>query len=526
MNPSVQAQIRVITSSAEVAMLQWTCRLRVALERSGFKAVDLENASIPECLTEAEFDAPNGVFPSEFRWEALQSCYRDRDSDTAGKVTPDGRVDFDVLWLSPTVFICSLSFERLVNEYLSNDCTFELFLREGEAEKIYQFAVYSLSSLLPGELDEPSLLPFQFLQHVTALLPANYFDEIRIYRSDRDRCPIGHLLQFLAIVPNGCATTTDGGTRFAFEGVGCTFSEDELQAVFSHPFHPSVKLGFGYHLFDESVPMIEMLKQATHLRSIEIPEQLFGPLVHQIYHEGPYVDLSVRSSNLTMRGISYLNGDHLTPSLLDTIATIHDVDDICVRTTVSGTAAQQRVLEYCICPFVDGSLKSRSLRIHLLGDEHVRLHKDEVKAWAAALSVSCKSKELRMFNVCFCPSANQPPQKLDKVKLWDAEIFPSLVLNYCGEKLMRPLEGKILSAAIKSVNQGLIYRKTTRHDPFDMRIANAGLIYALLRIKAGETQGAGDWHDVFSRLDQDSSSSLCEESTLSGRKRPVQSLQE
>jgi hypothetical protein len=525
MNPSVQAQIHVITSTAEVVMLQWTCRLRVALERSGFRAIDLENNSRPECLTEAEFVAPNGGFPSDFRWGALQSCYRDRESDTAGKVTPDGRVDFDILWLSPTVFICSLEFERQ-GDYLPNDCQIAIGLNVENDEKIFQFNAYSLSSLFPGELDEPSLLPFQFLQHVTALLPVNYFDEILLFRLCRHRCPIDHMLQFLAIVPSdgdmARAASADCGTEFIFDCEGCTFTVDELKAVFSHPFHPSVKLGFGCHPFDESVPMIEMLKLSMHLRSIDIPEHLFGMFLH----EGPRVNFSVRSSNLTMHGTSALNGDNCTPTLLGTIATIHDVGDICLRGEPCGTAAQKLVLECCIRPFVNGSLKSKSLRVHLVGDEGVRLHESEIKEWAAALSVSCKSKELQKFNVCFYPAPNHRPRKLDKVKQWDAEIMPSLVLNYCGENLTRPLEGKILPVSVKAINQGMVYHKTTGHDPFDMRIANAGLIYALLRTKAGETQGVGDWHDVFSRLAQDASGPLCKKCTFSGSKRPAQSLQE
>jgi hypothetical protein len=501
-------------------MLQRTCRLQEALERSRFHAVDPRDLSIPGRFTEAELVAPNAVFPSAFRWEALQSCYRDHSPDAHGK--------FDVLWLSPTVFICSLEFEYYIGQdivFVPRDCMVVLVLKEGNAEKKLKFKAYTLSSLFPGESDESSLLPFQFLQHVTEFLPANYFSEIGLLRESRDRCPIGHMLQFLSVVPNddfNCATSAGGGTHFVLNcSGGFRFTEDELQAVLSHPFHPSVKLGFGSHLFDESVPMIEMLKQATYLRSIEIPEQLYGPVLNQSYLEGPRVNFSVRASNLTMHGTSYLNGDNLAPSPLGIIATIHDVDDVCLRGKPCGTAAHQLVLECCIRAIVDGSLKSKSLRVHLIGDEGVRLHESEIKEWAAALSVSCQSKELQKFNVCFYPAPNHRPRKLDKVKQWDAEIVPSLVLNYCGEKLTRPLEGKILPVSIKSINQGMVYHKTTGHDPFDMRIANAGLIYALLRAKAGETQGAGDWHDVVSCRDQEASSPV-----LSGRKRPAHSRQE
>jgi hypothetical protein len=84
-----------------------------------------------------------------------------------------------------------------------------------------------------------------------------------------------------------------------------------------------------------------------------------------------------------------------------------------------------------------------------------------------------------------------------------------------------PLDRKLLPVTVKSINQGKLHRKTTVHDPLDMRRENAGWIHALVRTKAGKTQGAGDWHDVVSWCDQEASSP-----GLSGRILPSESRQE
>jgi hypothetical protein len=39
----------------------------------------------------------------------------------------------------------------------------------------------------------------------------------------------------------------------------------------------------------------------------------------------------------------------------------------------------------------------------------------------------------------------------------------------------------ILSLAIKAVIEGNVYHRATNHEAFDMRIANAGLIFCILR---------------------------------------------
>jgi hypothetical protein len=478
-------------------MLQRTNRLRDALERQGgFTATGGINdyytggAAVP-FVTEAEFVTPSGIFPSEFRWEALRSCYKIYTH--RAPVDQERTHSVDVLWLSPTVFLSPLQISVQEEEgpvpRVFYDCAIDFLLREEEnTEKSVVFRVYSLSSLLLEDRDEPSLLPFQFLQHVTALLPANYFSSIVLRRVVRaaQRCPSDHLLQFLAAVPNGPiqeATLGGRSTSVVLFGGG-SITRDEFAAILSHPFHPSAKLEFDNWPFHDGLPMIEVLKDAQCLRSVKIPVQMSGGHVPA----NPVFELSAQSSNLMMHAVGLFS-----PNLLDAIATIHDLDDVRIESYLRDSADQQNVLNRSIVPFLTGCLKAKSLRVNLCSFPFGgHLPESQVKEWASTFAVQCASNALTMFNVWYYPDDEDQLQNLGGMKEWDAQIFPSLVLNYCGENLLRPLEDELLPSAIQFINKGSVYRKTTGHKAFDMRMANAGLIFAFLRNKAGETtQGHG-----------------------------------
>jgi hypothetical protein len=460
-------------------------RLRDVVEGrvTKYESCDYQEKVFNENSLEAALVTPFDHFPSEFRWEALQTCVQAHD----------------VLWLSSTVFVSTGNFDVEDRDESLHDCSIEFKTWNDHiiGLKLY---VYSLSAFLTGERGEPSVLPFQFLQHVTALLPVGYFSSIHLtYLEDGENprgCPIASILQFFSIVPNGGtheAAEPKCFTRYVLEGNG-TITVEGLQAILSHQFHPSVRLAFeAFPFTDVSVPIIEMLKDAPHLRSVEFPNQLVGEYDDSL--QDLPVAFSVRSSNNLTIHTSHWSWEYPgdTASLLVTIAALHDLEDISISCDITYnnvyTVDNLHQLGRCVGPFLDGRLKSKSVRVQLIGDLGL-LHK--IKEGVAALTVPCKSNDLTMFNVRLSPYLNiltlkgEPEQNVGDVQQWDAEIFPSLVLNYCGKQLMQPLADRILSSAIQSINTGLVYHKTTGHKPVNMNVANAGLIFAVMRIKAGE----------------------------------------
>jgi hypothetical protein len=145
-------------------MLQRTSRLRDALERrGGFTASDVDRAGggALAFVTEAEFVTPSDTFPSEFRWEALTSCYRIYTRLASGQTTffdltcCQMGTTVDVLWLSPTVFVSPLHIsvgedQEVDPPRIFYDCEIEFLQREepstATAEKLVPraFIVVSL----------------------------------------------------------------------------------------------------------------------------------------------------------------------------------------------------------------------------------------------------------------------------------------------------------------------------------------------------------------------------------------------
>jgi hypothetical protein len=115
------------------------------------------------------------------------------------QLSATGQVRFNVLWLSPTVFISPLQFD--MNSTLASDYIVELCVRA--CPKLggrCKLNVYSVSSFNVGvQHGGPSLLPFGFLRSMTKRLPDNYFSRICLFQKE---IPPALRLEFLSIFPS------------------------------------------------------------------------------------------------------------------------------------------------------------------------------------------------------------------------------------------------------------------------------------------------------------------------------------
>jgi hypothetical protein len=59
--------------------------------------------------------------------------------------------------------------------------------------------------------------------------------------------------------------------------------------------------------------------------------------------------------------------------------------------------------------------------------------------------------------------------------------MPTLIANSYRASLQKPLREGTLSLAVKAINMGVPYQKTMERAPYNMAIANAGLIFQLVR---------------------------------------------
>jgi hypothetical protein len=102
--------------------------------------------------------------------------------------------------------------------------------------------------------------------------------------------------------------------------------------------------------------------------------------------------------------------------------------------------------------------------------------------WRTPMELTrCTSRKLRFFSIFLERSTNGNIEALDQVKQWEIDLFPTIVLNCYRNCLKKHVDCGILLLAIKAVNEGRLYRMSTNHFPYDIRLANAGIIYCIIQ---------------------------------------------
>jgi hypothetical protein len=537
------------TPPPHFTMLRWTCRLRDALERRGFQVDRYALPRIAE-MREAELVSMNGVFPSDFRWETLVSRVRNRQNIPGLRVYSGGgfqmwggrpRLTFrdidphcpvsmlvrsfsgqpvedsqqhkiDVLWLSASVFISCFQITDVINgpgpmyRYLFN---YEASFSYNAGMTRQTFFASSLSIVEGDGRREPSPLSLAFFQHVTALLPADYFNEISLRRRIPQICPVDYLILFLSIIPHNRAPTTqkkaDSPVRVVLHGER-TITRDEFHQILSHQFHPVVQLSFDYSPFDESVSHTafnDLLRDALYLRAVKLPRGLVRTDSGRDGRLGDFVKIDLKTPDLWIQ----CSCSAKSPKWLHATAKHHNAKDINLtfsRQSGSWTRAQR--LEF-LQPFVnlfmdsDSSLENVCLIFdcHIFASEGVQDEEqacngnpeqkrtkkiNQVALMVASEIPACNSRNLCVFNSYIGDGTSKRIDwRCNHVEWWDKAIIPVLVLNFHRKRLTNPV-GAVIQLALRAVNQGVVYRKTTDHLPCDASIANAGLIFCIVKQQA------------------------------------------
>jgi hypothetical protein len=499
-------------------MLRWTCRLRDAFAARGFLSSNEDSLVLSE-IKEAEFVvAPNEAFPHEFRWKTFCSCFKLERlhlrivdvtrvrpvADVAGgsswasgsaqamngqAVTDLRQGNIDILWLSPTVFISSLNFciPHQVHDY---EVGFG-----GTRCSITQLAAFD-----QVEFDKPSPLPIDFFRH---LAPSELIGTLELNRSSvhPNRFPVGDMMSLLSAFSNA--------SLFILGGL---INIDELRVLLAFPFHPRGILSFTKDPFDGSVSLytlMELLKTAPYLRNLIVPRKFF-------LYEAPsggrmFIDVESPALSMTYR---YFAAPPAA-GLLNDISRIHQAGDKTsfeLKVEHLWEGENVALVTSVAQPFLDGSLALENLRIQVAdgGDKEGRpepnVFRQVVQALASVM-ISCRSKHLCHFSVALCLYISDDDDIEDddddvvdyvhysvqryvhKIQQWDETIFPQLVLNQWNKKLAKAVDGALLPSAIGAINRGIVYRKTTDHIPYDMKTANAGLIFHHIKtnaVKAGQ----------------------------------------
>jgi hypothetical protein len=225
-----------------ITMLQWTRRLRDVLEANHFR---LEDTPLSK-MREVELSGRHASFPDRLRWQALtffqsscihlcklddyfDCCY----SECLLSQSTDACADmhqFDVFWLSPTIFVSRFSFYVNRNALFEYVVSFKKRNDSGEGPVHLNFYVYQLASFEgKTDTDAKSLLPLAFLRHLIALLPADYFAQIWLGTYNyQDRLPVSLNLQLLSIIPLDAPPCATIGKHFTTIVLAAGVTGDDL----------------------------------------------------------------------------------------------------------------------------------------------------------------------------------------------------------------------------------------------------------------------------------------------------------
>jgi hypothetical protein len=502
-------------------MLRWTCSLRDAFEARGFLS-STEDSLVLSQIKEAEFVVgPNEAFPREFRWETFCSCFKRvcYDSnyvtlaypsvDAAGRqglvlamhtgrrirsspramngqtINDLGQRNIDILWLSPTVFISGVKF-RIANQIHDYQVTFGGII----------CYITQLPAFDQVEFDEPSPLPVDFFQH---LAPSEQEYMLSLDRgSARPKLfPADYMIRLMSALPARC---------ISFGGL---INVDELRVLLAFPFHPNGILSFTESPFDDSVSLdtfMELLKTAPYLHYLILPRQFF------LYEATTVALLEFTVESPALSTTYRYCGGSPTPALLNGISKSHqarDKTDFYLEVGRLWESENVALVTSVVHPFLDGRLTLEHLRIRVtdrnMDDRPDPITIHQVMQEIASTMISCRSRHLCHFNVALtffigddddieddddvvdaCESVAE--RYIHRIRQWDEEIFPQLVLNYCSKRLNKALDGRLLPRAIGAINRGILYRKTTDHIPYNMSTANAGLIFRHIKTDAVKSE--------------------------------------
>jgi hypothetical protein len=483
-------------------MIQQTNRLHDVLASRGFW---VDDDDLPK-LGEHEFVAPlaNANFPDEFRLETLQNYCSDGFNPLDLYSTPDDDDDgvpvdrhpisscsesteFSVLWLTPRLFISK--YVIFADSLLCHDFTVAWQTRKPHRK--YQFSAYFLSSFEEAGSDDPSPLPLELLRHVFALLPLDNVSRVALNGKTRQHCPVHVVMAFLSIIPQDAHWNRPEKETWTEFAVNYDFNVDDLRTILSHPFHPAINLSFStaaLALMSNPVSMgefIELLRDAPHLRAVTLPRELVE--AHSTSDSRKFDQIVFRSPTLS---IFYADGK-MSPLWVHTIASSHSITALhIVSAQCAWEEEWQDPLRSSIQPFFtkDAALEQLTIRLRFWRTQH----QSKILLQMANVMAPCTSRKLNFVNVVVDlanvrvddRSLEETPWIVGRVRAWDEKLFPRLTLTFCRDHFQILPKGGVIPLAIKAVNEGIIYHKTTHHVPFDMSAANAGVIYRFVKTEA------------------------------------------
>jgi hypothetical protein len=515
------------------AKLLWTSRLFDALEKRVYwiKSKPYERSN----LREAEIvpSCAGGIFPNGFDWKILTkhlSCqsgaiqfYQENtwfrpDREKYGRFTEywwsTGRYqlgeqvvesdDFHVLWLSPSVFISPWWFE-MFTDVIGRAAGWDSFLdfrfevRVRDTKETFQFYAYSLSTFedkhVPPRQHLVPPLALQLFQHVCESLPKDYFSEI-VFEKGTHHFPSENFVPFFAglrlQVEDDSASRPRTKVRFRGDEWHQQVTREDLK-ILAGLYHPKVDLSFNVLRQSSSISDLSKFLQGSsppgYLAVRRLNENIYNGVpghdhcpVTELFLESPALKFSFRAcySPCSRNSLLEILKTHQIRALKVVIPWFIWRDD-------RENDRESIVLLLLLLLEEDSLLERLTVVVDYNNDSRESWNFPRLVMWWAEGTTPCKSKNLRVCHVSFrgynihAREYDRRKSPLQGIKRWDEVMAPALVLNFYRNVVSSPVTSGIVPVAVQSINAGNVYQKTTNHIPYDVRIANSGLIFQIVR---------------------------------------------
>jgi hypothetical protein len=512
-------------------MLRWTSRLRDTLIERNFRWAHRGGWT----LREAEFmdHSTSGGFPESFDFLSLfhlfsysgvsyhlttpnvvvtyqpsQFSYvRDLEDPNAGNIGSEVPMQhpeiLNVLWISLTEFIspCSLRLEGADVRNSAQLCEMAVCFHcpnlqwgspksmgDSSYQTIYTYSLNAFHEDAAAHL--PSDTHFQFLRRLVRRLPVNYFCSVGLKQVNNAFTPRMYE-GFLSAVASPSYRPFDSALSEKLVQVGLEgpINREQLEVVCAFRFHPCVRLCFqDFHQDVTPAVLHNVLATCRHVRHIVVPTCLMG-------FESPLF-----VSHIPVRSVQLFFGDEHSawPQA------VHDgIGSHCFLETlfVSLDPCHAKIAAGVLAQVLKGnppSLRAVSIRFRAFGDDNDILPLFNLAASKRDWMPQSPAVPSLSFVSVFCASDQYRTRHriayMKNTRNWDMLITPAMMLNWFHQNVVPKQSasaanncemGKIDATGlmVRAANSRVVFRKTTRHTPYDLRPGSASVIFTILRLR-------------------------------------------
>jgi hypothetical protein len=384
-----------------------------------------------------------------------------------------------ILWISATEFISAVRISHFgvhsVGVFWSDD------LGHVVATKLYATSLLNFY----GDKVSRGPLPMKTFGFLRELIYSTMSQILKIELgiSERD-VPSKTFDAMLSLLPtNARKCERQGYLQVVFRLRTSLGAEQSLQ---SYPFHRSIVLRLSEVLPIDLKQLNALFRHVQHLRHIHVQRSLVD-LQLDALDDDPFTANPVLESIVLEP-----KGRVLSQALLDGVARSTSIRHL---TLTSAGEARQDAPNFCevLCRAVQGKFSNLETLTIALNSQSTA-PQSAFSAMTYLIPAQLNKKTWSGFGVAcvrFTLWNSLQPPVVRSNRIWDSHVVPVLAKNWFNRHLQKQssstagesgvFDSRLIRLAIRAVNQGIVFGKTTNVVPSDMAFSNAILIFHLIK---------------------------------------------